>query len=456
MKQTLTQSRLDHIEEIITNLYKHQKSADTVSFYLSQLGSFLQESETKLIKLMNNQKPPNSEPGNVEFGPALYLLNHIGLSSTTLKYLKELLGIPNSQITTAEFNQWSTEILAGAGVVGDEGELISLTKYAVFDPEWIYSLALYLLHLIEPKAPFNTNPATIQLSGQSTLRIAIIGDWGTGNWTDGEQPSSPAVAVFNQIKTLNPDYIIHLGDVYYSGTDTEEQTKFVTLWEKNGFQNKVFTLNSNHEMYSGAKGYFNVALNNPICARQQNTSYFALEIENYIFIGLDSSYYDKSWLYFKGELTDSHQTDFIRGLNTTGKKVIILTHHNGLDITGQNKTKLWGQVNAALGRDPDWWYWGHLHNGIAYSSQSQAGATKARCIGNSSIPYGDAYSLYDASGNLLNSVSYTFNTKMPNPTLQQKNRILNGFALLTLQAGSMTEEFYDQRGNRIWSERTAS
>ena len=57
---------------------------------------------------------------------------------------------------------------------------------------------------------------------------------------------------------LQPHLTIHLGDVYYAGTETEEQQLLVNLWPSGSMG--ALALNSNHEMYSGGTPYFNVAL----------------------------------------------------------------------------------------------------------------------------------------------------------------------------------------------------
>ncbi|NKF15342.1 metallophosphoesterase, partial [Rhizobium sp. BUS002] len=67
------------------------------------------------------------------------------------------------------------------------------------------------------------------------------------------------------------------------------------------------------------------------------------------------------------------------------KKLMVLSHHQGFDITGHHKTALYQPVCDALGREPDYWYWGHLHNGIVYAPQ---GGLHARCAGHGAIPYG--------------------------------------------------------------------
>src|SRR5215216_170391 len=56
------------------------------------------------------------------------------------------------------------------------------------------------------------------------IRIALLADWGGGN--------DHAEAVANQIRNLNPsaDYVIHLGDVYYAGTEDEVKKRFFGFW----------------------------------------------------------------------------------------------------------------------------------------------------------------------------------------------------------------------------------
>jgi len=53
------------------------------------------------------------------------------------------------------------------------------------------------------------------------------------------------------------DYIVHLGDVYYAGTELapppgEEMQHFLQMWPAMP-PGRSFTLNSNREMYGGAE-----------------------------------------------------------------------------------------------------------------------------------------------------------------------------------------------------------
>jgi hypothetical protein len=432
---------------------------------ISRLGQFLQDCETRLIKLMNNEHPTEQEPGITQYGLALYILD------TTHPILSRLLGFPKSQITPELLQQW--EVRIGSGGVDDyEGSLIAIGKYEQLDAGWVTALIYYIalklgVREVSSLAAFGNTPATIS-NTSDTVKIAIVGDWGTGPWTDGAI-EYPALQVIDQVKQLTPDYTIHLGDVYYAGTagfldSDEELNNFVNTWV--GGSQGSFMLNSNHEMYSGAQGYFGKGLKADAFALQKNTSYFAIQSDKWVLIGLDTAYYDQSPLFMNGALTDNDQINFIKGLNTANKKVIVMTHHNPTNIegtglqSGKFQLTLWPDLLAALGRAPDFWYWGHVHNAIVYSDQSfpAQNGTKARCVGHGAIPFGVAYGLQNPDGTNKPSVEYfaheLLSSVYENTDAQQSNRVLNGFAMLTLGPDSISEEFLDQTGAVRWSKTT--
>lgn len=426
---------------------------------IARLGAYLQACETKLVRLMNNQHPSENEPGVSQYGLALFVFD------TTHPILRRLLDFPKTKITPAMLKQWETEI-GGGGVNDYEGSLIAISKYEQLDAGWVTALIYYLalklgVREVSSLATFGTNPARVTVQGD-TIKIALVGDWGTGPWNDGGV-EYPALQVINQVKQLSPDFTIHLGDVYYAGTagfldSDEELTNFVNLWVE-GSQGS-FMLNSNHEMYSGAQGYFGKGLKAPPFAIQQDTSYFSIESDKWVIVGLDTAYFDQSSLFMNGALTDEHQINFLSSLVTAGKKVIVLTHHNPTNIEGTLPIGLWNQVTSALKRSPHFWYWGHIHNGIVYSDQSfpaQQG-TLARCAGHGAIPFGVGYGLQNPDGSNKSSIEYfaheLMSSAFSNTDAQQSKRVLNGFALLTLTSESITEEFVDQTGQVRWSLKT--
>ena len=156
------------------------------------------------------------------------------------------------------------------------------------------------------------------------------------------------------VQQLKPDYILHVGDTYYGGTplvnDTngkiyydpgEEVNHLVKPWPA-GFEGKSFTLNSNHEMYSGANGLFYnayganqtpVGANTPFSAHQ-GSSCFALTLGDWTILGLDSAFHGKvKKAFMTGSLgdLDGTQAKWIKGLHLNPDKTIVFTHHNGKD-----------------------------------------------------------------------------------------------------------------------------
>ena len=424
---------------------------------ISRLGVFLQECETRLIRLMNNEHPGENEVGVTQYGLVLYIID------TTHPILRRLLNFPRTQITLAMLKQWD-QVAMNGGVDDYEGSLIAIGKYEQLDAGWVTALIYYLalklgVREISSLAPFATTPATITTG--SDVKIALIGDWGTGTFPDGAI-KCPALEVMAQVKELAPDFTIHLGDVYYAGTagflgSDEEILNFVESWVA-GSQGS-FMLNSNHEMYSGAQGYFGKGLTAAPFAAQAGTSYFAIQNDSWVIIGLDTAYHDPSPLFMHGALTDDAQINFIHTLDTANKKVIVLTHHNGTNIEGTQPLPLWDQLTEALGRAPDYWYWGHIHNAVVYSDQSFAAqkGVKARCVGHGAIPFGVGYGLTDSNGVNKPSVEYfaheLLSSVYANTDAQQANRVLNGFAVITLSGDSILEEFVDQTGGVNWSQR---
>jgi len=146
------------------------------------------------------------------------------------------------------------------------------------------------------------------------------------------------------------------------------------------------------------------------------------------------------------------------------KTIILLTHHNPTNIEGTGTSQgatqlpLWNQVVSALGRAPQFWYWGHVHNAMVYSSTSfpAQNNVKARCVGHGAIPFGVAWGLQNPDGTNKPSVEYYANELLSsaynNTDVQQTNRVLNGFAMLTIGPNSIKEELIDQTGTVRWSQ----
>jgi hypothetical protein len=329
--------------------------------------------------------------------------------------------------------------------VSPGGEIWGTGKYQQLDIGWVEAAGIWLEHFILGVQKFPAGQPDI-IPMPDSVSFVIAGDWGTG---DFDPSPSPAIKVKNQIAQLapQPDYTIHLGDVYYAGTNSEEKNNLVSLWP--GGTAGSFTLNSNHEMYSGAKPYFTEALANIKFTQQKGHSFFALENTNWIVVGLDSAYFaSEDGAYLDGDLGTAEQgagdqLAFLKNVASRGKKVIVLTHHNGLQEDGSATTNLWNQVMAAFpaGTAPAYWYWGHVHAGIAYVTQQNG--VQCRCTGHGALPWGLATELQNNP-----NVTWfeTRNANDPSDPL----RVLNGFTKISLNGASLDEVFLDENGWPAW------
>lgn len=331
-----------------------------------------------------------------------------------------------------------------AGIVMDvdpDGVILGTGKYEQLDPGWPEALAAFLESIIAGKHPFIANPATIILP--DNVQIALVGDWGTGNWRTDANPA-PSTRVLAQVSALKPQLTIHLGDVYYAGSSDQEEYNFVNIWPKGSIGS--LALNSNHEMYSGAKPYFK-AISGPPFGMQHGCSYFALENSNWVIVGLDSAYFSpEAGLYMDGSLGPAGGTQviFLQAQVAKGKKVIVLTHHNGLSEDGLTPKSLLSEVMSGFagGAGPTLWYWGHAHAGAVYKSSGPA-KVPTRCCGHSALPWGKASSLANSQ-----NVEWYEHRSANDPDVPQ--RVLNGFAVLSLNGPDIQETFYDENGGVAW------
>jgi hypothetical protein len=318
--------------------------------------------------------------------------------------------------------------------VDGHGGIWSRRKYEQTDPGWSAVLVQFLGYL-HNKAGFRTTPQIKPIADAVTL--ALVGDWGTGYWRQGTGAEGVATHIYRQ----QPEYSVHLGDVYYAGTQFEEVSEFIKLWPAG--KRGSFALNSNHDMYSGSHAYFELTLaaSGPFDL-QRGTSYFALFNKHWVLVGLDSAYFSPPLQLYKQGIIDPIQEEFLGqiGNQFTNHRVVVVSHHEGLSLTGDQRNQLWTQVTSALGRVPDYWYWGHAHNAVVYKPQ---GNCRCRCLGHGAIPYGNASDLAGAP-----AVEW-YETGGANDTLAPE-RVLNGYVLITLDGESLIEVFMGEDGSVRW------
>lgn len=317
-------------------------------------------------------------------------------------------------------------------------ELFGARKYEIFDTGWLGALFHYIS---ASKVPFPTHdPAAAPgargsgiVSVADDVTFAMSGDWGTGD------ASSFAIASCIRALSPPPSYTIHLGDVYYSGTPEEEHDRLVTPWPVG--VHGAFALNSNHEMYSGGKGYFEVALGSPKFGLQGGRSYFAIENRSWIIFGLDTAYPAHSFLYQKGDL-DEVQLGFLERhsarARAAGKRIMVLSHHHPIDMSGKPVHPLCDKVTKAVGPGELFWYWGHVHGVAVFDPIVVNGVDlMGRCIGHGGVPY--------APIKCVKPMVWTESELAGDPL--EKRRAFNGFLVVRLAGAQLVESLHGEDGS---------
>jgi predicted phosphodiesterase len=211
-------------------------------------------------------------------------------------------------------------------------------------------------------------------------RIAIVGDWGTGQ--------ADARALLQAIARKNPDLVIHLGDIYYAGTEFEMQNYFLNIWKSTFDLSKIrtFTLAGNHDMYSGGAPYYEL-----IQDLGQPASYFCLRNDDWQFVALDTGLHDDDALAAKPTFLEDTEVAWLNDkIATAGQRRTVLMSHHQLftaieDIGAQSvNVRLQAQVGPILPK-VDVWFWGHEHNQVIYKPWE---GVLARCLGHGAYPVG--------------------------------------------------------------------
>lgn len=201
-------------------------------------------------------------------------------------------------------------------------------------------------------------------------RFAVVGDWGTGMY------GAPVVAKSIENDPRRFDVLLHLGDVYYAGTRSEVQERFLDVWPRRGDAISR-AINSNHEMYSGGHAYFGITLP----AFGQASSYFALQNDHWTVVGLDTAYVDHA--------IDETQEAWLKEVveQAGPRKIILFSHHQLFSRLDNQGPRLASALAPLLteGRI-HLWYWGHEHRCVIYDQHPQY-RLLARCIGHGGIPY---------------------------------------------------------------------
>jgi hypothetical protein len=199
-------------------------------------------------------------------------------------------------------------------------------------------------------------------------RLAVIGDWGTNLY--GAPVSAASIK-----RTGTYEMLLHLGDIYYSGTEKETQQRFLDVWPTDA--GKVSrAMNGNHEMYSGGYAYFDHILP----TFQQNSSYFAVQNTDWLLVGLDTAHTDHALDYEQVAWLNT----IVQGAGQ--RKLVLFSHHQPYSrLEKQGPHLQTALATLFLNRAITAWYWGHEHNCVIYDKHPVFGLY-GRCIGHGGIP----------------------------------------------------------------------
>jgi hypothetical protein len=296
-------------------------------------------------------------PGDHGRPPAtVYLQPHIALSQfqSVIAYCFQAQAIEAGELPPNErgLRHWIDELRE------------RLRRFGPCDIRWIEPTLLKLAtDLAHDKHPFaDTRPPTVALGDRA--RVVIVGDWATG-LPQARNVARSITAALDATPDGIDTHVIHLGDTYYSGTEEEYEHLYLPLWPANtGSDTGSWSLNGNHDMYSGGHGYFKVLLGDPRFARQEHCSYFCLGNDHWRFVGLDDSYTDPDRPSLAGSQVE-WLSDLIDDRPRPG--TILLTHHQPFSAWEVVTSELAGLVGQALGSTRiEGWIWGHEHRAAVY------------------------------------------------------------------------------------------
>ncbi len=307
------------------------------------------------------------------------------------------------------------------------------TPWILGDPRWLWLGVIKAWYGFKKKVEFAGLPPQAVAIAEDA-RIILVGDWGSG-LPRAQAVASHIRATLNEgIEEGREQHVIHLGDVYYSGSKKEYTEHFLAHWPvREAEEIGSYTLCGNHDMYRGGHEFYRTALADPRFERQKGKSVFALRNKYWQFLGLDTAYEDKrlsnGQVEWVGQQVDHAPT----------RRTALMSHHQLFSAYQNSGEQLRAQLKPLLDNDSvDAWFWGHEHRCLTY--EPQHGVKFASCVGHGGIPQ---YLVRSDSDPLLAGLRYDYRERFgkgPEPW----NTF--GFAVIDLDKTAMTIRYVNERG----------
>jgi hypothetical protein len=352
-----------------------------------------------------------------------------------------------------------------AKLIGDVSKLSEIQgefKASTCDPAWVTTIEEFLQYFgpggSRKQIPY-IRPSTVgarPIEIKANSKIALIGDWGTG--------AQPAIQVLKHIKGWKPDILIHLGDIYYSGTPAECTSNFTSLIDRvvraSNPDVLVYTLAGNHDMYCGGVGYYSLIQHLNPEPYKQPASFFCLRSadERWQLLAMDTGLNDYSPLEVDEAVTfieDDELEWHCARLKEFPGRTILLSHHqlfsafspigkgdpnghrsasNPYLLKAFNLMSDSGRISA--------WFWGHEHTLSIYDPF--VGLQRGRCLGHGAVPVSTLDKLYVPIPGLDQTPSIVANTQLQ----QQGGVYAHGYAVLAFGTKDCKAEYYQDLNGR--------
>lgn len=277
-----------------------------------------------------------------------------------------------------------------------------ILDYGTCDPRWSEVIVEYLWnvrlrHQPVPYVPPQGPDDAVLDALPDRVTIGFLADWGTG--TDS------ATALLQDLAARRtpgvPFVLVHLGDIYYSGTRAEVDRFVAVCRGVLGPDVPVFSLAGNHDMYAGGQPYYDAIARLNAPPFTQRTSYFNLRNAHWQFQAMDTGLNDRDPFQVGRDTTflDPREVAWHNQQLAAagGRKVVLLSHHQPFSafaaIAGGDENR--ALLGAFDGTSPygdgtnylpgvALWLWGHEHTTAFY--EPYAGVRRGRCIGSGAIP----------------------------------------------------------------------
>ena len=308
------------------------------------------------------------------------------------------------------------------------------------DPRWVASWISEGIAKFRKPVDFPKKAATPVMLGDKT-RLVLVGDWGSGV----DRAQKVAKMMRKWIESAVADgfdtHVIHLGDVYYSGWAGEYRDRFLKHWPVLAAEAGAigsWSLNGNHDMFSGGHDFFGTLLTDPRFARQEGSSYFSLTHKHWEILGLDTA--------FKDHELAGDQPQWVQDRLTAAKprRGMLLSHHQLFSAYEKDGPKLAENLRDVLaaGLVPAW-FWGHEHRCALYAPHQ--GVKYGRCIGHGGVP---VYQWRDDNDPVKPPATYEFRGAFRTFALSPERWALFGFAVADLYPdGTAAISYVDENGD---------